>query len=229
MGKCRFNFCCYNNETKMIYQKYNFVGSYNYASGNRRNSMVLGELGKLIATEKSSVINAVTDAGIRVPNKISNRALVSLIIANKSNRLLIENLSVLIFASASLSDGYSNVVDGEKGKLFKKIGEWFKQGKARRQARRQARKGKSGGVGSKLGGFLKDNQDQIIDVGGTLIDGLGNNRQAQNTMMQNTRNRYRNTGNNNTPSFFEKNKTAIIIGGVSVLILGAILIVKRKR
>jgi len=212
----------------MIYQKYNFVDSYSNASGNRRNAMVLGELGKLIATQKTSVINAVRDAGVRVPNKISNRALVTLIIANKRNRLLIENLSLLIFASASLSNDFSNV-DGQKGELFKKIGEWFKKGKARRQARRQARQGKSGGFGSKVGGFFKDNQDQIIDVGGSLIDGLGNNRQAQNTMMQNTRNRYKDTSNNDKPSFFEKNKTALIIGGISVLLLGTILIVKRKR
>ena len=214
----------------MIYQKYNFVDSYSNASGNRKYSMLLGELGQIIASEKPSVIIALKDANIKVPSKISNKALINLIIANRRNGIMIENLSVLIFASASLKNNFSNV-DGQKGQLFKKIGEWFKNGKARRQARRQRRQSQGGGVGSKLGGIFKDNKDQILDIGGELISGLGNGGQAQNTMYQNTRNRYRenNGGNNNEATFFEKNKTALIIGGVSVLLIGAFVIIKRKK
>jgi hypothetical protein len=84
----------------MIYQSYNFVDSYSNASGNRKNSMVLGELGKVINKEPKAVISALQDAGVKVPRNPSKRDLVRLIIANKRNKNLVQNLSVLITASA---------------------------------------------------------------------------------------------------------------------------------
>jgi hypothetical protein len=59
----------------MIYQSYNFVDSYANASGNRRNNMVLGELGKLIRTNPEMVINALEEAEINVPRNVTSKGL----------------------------------------------------------------------------------------------------------------------------------------------------------
>jgi hypothetical protein len=95
----------------MIYQSYNFVDSYSNASGNRKNSMVLGELGKVINKEPKAVISALQDAGVKVPRNPSKRDLVRLIIANKRNKNLVQNLAVLITASATTKDSFQNLME----------------------------------------------------------------------------------------------------------------------
>jgi hypothetical protein len=84
----------------MIYHKYNFVDTYSNANGSSRNAIVLGELGKVIRKEPNAVASALKDAGVRVPRKPSRKDLVRLIIANKRNRKLSENLAVLITLNA---------------------------------------------------------------------------------------------------------------------------------
>ena len=99
----------------MIYESYNFIDSYSNASGNRKNSMVLGELGKVINKEPKAVISALQDAGVKVPRNPSRRDLVRLIIANKRNKNLVQNLSVLITASATSTDNFLNLMDSKEG------------------------------------------------------------------------------------------------------------------
>ena len=84
----------------MIYQKYNFVDTFSNADGSSKNNIVLGELGKIIRTQPSAVISALQDAGIRVPRKPSKKDLVRLIVRNKRNRRLSENLAILITLNA---------------------------------------------------------------------------------------------------------------------------------
>ena len=147
----------------MIYQSYNFVDSYSNASGNRKNSMVLGELGKVINKEPKAVINALQDAGIKVPRNPSRRDLVRLIIANRRNKNLVQNLSVLITASATATESFSNLMEDDKlaplpataglaggkvtsttsptelakgksdGNFLSKVGDWFQKRKADKQ------------------------------------------------------------------------------------------------
>lgn len=98
----------------MIYHSYNFVDSYSNASGNRKDKIVLGELGKVIHREPKAVINALQNAGISVPKKATRKDLVRLIIANKRNKTLVQNLAVLITASATYEKvGFSNFGEGD--------------------------------------------------------------------------------------------------------------------
>ena len=171
----------------MIYQNFNFSDSFSNASGNRRNSMVISRLAFLIGTQFNVVKDVVSASNIRVSRNITKRGLARLIIKNKNNDLLIENLSALIVIDSKVSNRmrFSNVDGEQKGQLFKKIGNWFKAGKERRQARRLARQGKdSAGLGKKLGGLLKDNKKEVAEVGGSLLGGLfsrggGSQLQAQ--------------------------------------------------
>jgi hypothetical protein len=75
--------------------------------------MVLGELGKVINKEPKAVISALQDAGIKVPRNPSRRDLVRLIIVNKRNKTLVQNLSVLITASATAIDSFSNLMEDD--------------------------------------------------------------------------------------------------------------------
>ena len=171
----------------MIYQNFNFSDSFSNASGNRRNSMVISRLAFLIGTEFEAVKDVVSASNVRVSRNITKRGLSRLIIKNKNNDLLIDNLSSLLVIDSKVSNSlrFSNVDGEQKGQLFKKIGNWFKAGKERRQARRQARQGKEGGkLGQKLGGLLKDNKSEVVEVGGSLLSGLlsrggGSQLQAQ--------------------------------------------------
>ena len=102
----------------MIYESYNFIDSYSNASGNRKNSMVLGELGKVISKEPKAVINALQDAGVKVPRNPSRRDLVRLIIANNRNKNLIQSLSVLITANGTAKDSFDNLIDDKYDNLI---------------------------------------------------------------------------------------------------------------
>jgi hypothetical protein len=84
----------------MIYKSYNFVESYSNADGTQRNSMVLGELGKVISDEPKSVISALKNAGVKLPKNVTRKELSRIIVANKRNRKVSENLAILIVASA---------------------------------------------------------------------------------------------------------------------------------
>lgn len=216
----------------MIYQNFNFSHSFSNASGNRKNSMVISRLAFLIGTQFELVKDVVSASNIRVPRNITKRGLARLIIKNKKNDLLIENLSSLIVIDSKVSNKFrfSNVDGEEKGKLFKKIGSWFKKGKERRQARRLARQGKEGGgLGNKLGGLLKDNKQEVAEVGGSLLGGLfsrGGSNQLQAQTGQTA------SGTQINP-YAKKpmpigTKIAIGVGVLAVLGIGIYFIRKRK-
>ena len=89
----------------MIYKSYNFVESYSNADGSKKNAIVLNELGAVIRTQPSAVISALKDADVKVPRRASRKDLVRLIVANKRNRKLAENLAILIVAKATANNG----------------------------------------------------------------------------------------------------------------------------
>jgi hypothetical protein len=97
----------------MIYQKFNFMDSYSNASGNRRDSMVLSQLGNVITAEPKAVKHALEDAGVKVAKNPTRRDLVRAIVANKTNKKMVQNLSVLITASSTKAP-YYNVGEGEE-------------------------------------------------------------------------------------------------------------------
>jgi hypothetical protein len=107
----------------MIYKSYNFVESYSNADGSKRNAIVLNELGKIVRTQPSAVISALKDAEIKVPRRASRRDLTRLIVANKRNRKLAENLAILIVANSTAPNGvlpsgrekFDNLIDPSGG------------------------------------------------------------------------------------------------------------------
>lgn len=158
----------------MIYQSFNFSDSFSNASGNRRSGMVISRLAFIIGTQPDLVKDVLISSNIRVPRGITKRGLTRIIVKNRNNELMIDNLSSLLVIDSKVSNDFrfSNVDGAEKGKLFKKIGDWFKKGKERRQARKLARQGKKGGLGEKLGGIVQNNKGEIAEVGGSLLSGL---------------------------------------------------------
>jgi hypothetical protein len=180
----------------MIYKSYNFVDSYSNASGNRKNSMVLGELGKVINKEPKAVINALRDAGVKVRGGASRRDLVRLIIANKRNKRLVQNLSVLITASATATDSFDNLMDEKLptlpatagGKLtsttaptelagtniLQKIGAFFQKRKSERELdQTKKRTPQEESFFKRFGNWFNKNRDTIGQVGNTLYTSLG--------------------------------------------------------
>jgi len=180
----------------MIYESYNFVDSYSNASGNRKNSMVLGELGKVINQEPKAIKDALKDAGVKVPVNSSRRDLVRLIIANKRNKVLIQNLSVLITASVTSKDNFLNVVDEDYlaplpvtagGKLtnpnapkelagtnfLQKIGAFFQKRKADKELDPTKKSSAEEQTRwQRFSSWFKKNRETISQVGNTLYTSL---------------------------------------------------------
>ena len=67
----------------MIYHNFNFEDSFFNAVGNRRNTMVLGELGKVINDYPQEVIVALQDADVNVPKGATKKEIIKLILNNK--------------------------------------------------------------------------------------------------------------------------------------------------
>ncbi len=158
----------------MIYQNFNFTDSFSNASGNRRSGMVISRLAFLIGTQPELVKDVLIASNIKVPRGITKRGLTRIVVKNRNNDLMIENLSSLLVIDSKVSQSlrFSNI-DGEKGQLFKKIGDWFRAGKERRQARRDRRQAQGkGGLGQKLGGIIKNNKGEVAEVGSSLLSGL---------------------------------------------------------
>lgn len=222
----------------MIYQSYNFMDTYSNASGNKRDSIVLGELGKVIRENPESVKSALIDADVILPKEINRKGLVRAIMSNKRNVRMIKNLSPLIVASTSFDGGYDFTgeeedfayFDPEKaGELLKGITTFFKNRKERKSQGKVEGEDK-GKFFKKIGSFFSKNKEEIASVGSSLYDSL-QERKAQDTMRNNINNRYATT-DETTPvkeGFFKKNKTAIIVAGVlGVVIVGYFIIKKRK-
>lgn len=236
----------------MIYKTYNFVDSYSNADGSQKSSMVLGELSKVIRNQPKAVISALKDAGIALPKNVTRKQLTRLIIANKRNRKMSENLAILITANVTPSlgmipkgrDKFDNLVDPttsptygpqteaeakataqqaaqgpiaveEKGKWFETITKIFQGAKTK-----QADAGTTDADKQRLkrfGDWFTKNRDTIGQVGATIYGSL-----QTNGTIPTTGGGSGGGGNNNLPptTWFERNKNAVLIGGV--IALGAI-------
>lgn len=207
----------------MRFQNFNFIDSFSNASGSRKENMALGELGKVINKQPLAVIEAMRDASVPINNKSNKRGIAKIIYKNRNNQDLIDNLSSLVLLNAKINGGYSFIGKNkgggggtEKNGIFKKIGSFFRERKARKQSGGNSR---SGEFGSKIGGFLSDNQDQIQDIGGGLIGGLSgigaSNRLQQQIGSPNNMS-YGNTNNDKPPTPIGI-KIAIGVGILAVL------------
>ena len=235
----------------MIYQSYNFVDSYSNASGNRKHSMVLGELGKVIKKEPKAVIDALNDAGVKVPVNASRRDLVRLIIANKRNKRLIQNLSVLITASATTLDSYSNLMDDDrleplpasaggklsstnppkelagtkKGGFLQSIGQFFQKRKQGKEL--DPTKKTSAEEDSRFQRFAKwftKNRDTIGQVATTLNNSLGS---ANAGSIPTGDGDYGDGGDGSSQTWFQRNKILVIVGLVAVA--GGIYFMSKRK
>jgi len=226
----------------MIYQSYNFVDSYSNASGNRKNSMVLGELGKVINKEPKAVISALQDAGIKVPRNPSKRDLVRLIIVNKRNKNLVQNLSVLITASATAIDSFSNLMDEklptlpasegltglskgttelagtkkEGGGFLQKVGDWFQK----RNERNQLKSTTAGSATEQTNwqrftSWFTKNKGTITQVGNTLYTSLGSANQNQIPTGDNGGSGD-GGGSGADQTWIQKNKVLVVVGLIAV-------------
>jgi len=233
----------------MIYHNFNFEDSFSNAVGNRRNSMVLGELGKIINEHPQEVIVAIEDADIFVPKGATKKQLIKIILMNKRNPQLISNLSMLIYANTSSFDGGYSVddeftggksvmygVDGtesaDKGKIFQQIGDWIK--KRREQ---KALQGTTGGDGTKergalfkkIGSFFKRNKDKIGDISSSLADGLGDKNNSTSTLnnsVNNAREKSTTTAQPTTGGMSQTTKALLIFGAIGLV---AFFIYKRQK
>ena len=159
----------------MIYQNFDFSNSFSNASGNRRNGMVISRLAFLIATQPELIKDVLISSNIKVPREVTKNGITKIIVKNRDNEVLIDNLASLLVIESKVNNEtrFVNVDGEEKGKFFKKIGDWFRAGKDRREARRLRRQGKEKGkFGEKVGNILKENKGEITEVGGSLLGGL---------------------------------------------------------
>ena len=163
----------------MIYKSYNFVESYSNADGSKKNSIVLNELGKVIRTQPSAIISALKDAGIRVPRRASRKDLIRLIVANKRNRKLAENLAILIVANTTATNGvlpngrekFDNLIDPSgNDKVPTLSGSAGLQGLAQGTGQLQGTEEK-GGFFKNIGDFFRGRQEARANKPKTLPDG----------------------------------------------------------
>jgi hypothetical protein len=225
----------------MIYHKYNFVDTYSNANGSSRNAIVLGELGKVVRNEPQAVASALKDAGVRVPRKPTRKDLSRLILRNKRNRKLSENLAVLItlnsqdmnFLSANGDDelgkiptlsgsaGLQGIAKGteglqgqssEKEGWLKGIGEFFKKRNEERAGQTKSASEPSGW--NKFKDWFSKNRETIGQVGTTVYNSLQNGGQINTGGGGNINN---NNNLNTQPSWLERNKGLAIFGAVAVV------------
>lgn len=230
----------------MIYHSYNFLDSFSNASGNRKHKMVLGELGKLINNHQEEVITAIRDAEIKVPNNITKKGIVRIIMQNKKNRRLINNLSVLIYASASYdnnkksisnflysnTDGDTSTDSGSKVGWMKQIGNFFKARSERKKEEtqdvsltaeeKQLKKEKRKKFWQRIGNFFNKNKDNIGNVSTALANSLQSQR-AGNVVENNTND---SNGGGDDNDNKNKNLTYVVIG--AVVLVGAYFLLRKK-
>lgn len=227
----------------MIYHSYNFVDSFSNASGNRRDSMVLGELGKVIRNHPKEVIIALKDAEINVPANVNKKGLIKLILKNKRNKRMINNLSLLIYTSTSFDggneflgrnkskDGADAGSSDEKGGVLARVGQWIsdrKERKAQQQGGATADSEKKT-FWQKLGSIFNKNKDKIGDISSTLATSLQNQNKSSETLNANIKSATTSSTNaGNTTGGMSKN-TKIAIGIGLALIVGFVIYKKVKK
>ena len=235
----------------MIYHNFNFEDSFFNAVGNRRNTMVLGELGKVINEHPQEVIVAIEDADISVPKGATQKQLIKLILTNKRNPQLLNNLSMLIFANTSSFDGGTSVDDefsggksvmygvdgsesGDKSKIFQQIGGWLKKRREQKATQGTTGGGVDGtkekeGFFKKIGGFFKRNKSKIGDISTSLADGLADRNNSTSTLNNSVNNANAKSTTTTTakPTAMSQTTKAILIFGAIGLV--AFFIYKRQK
>tara|TARA_Y100001937_G_scaffold114117_2_gene163501 strand:+ start:579 stop:1253 length:675 start_codon:yes stop_codon:yes gene_type:complete len=224
----------------MIYQKYNFSNSFSNASGRGRERMALSELARLIRNYPLVVKDILESSDIKVPRNITKKGLVRIIRKNRTNEEMARKLSYLIVTNAKMkSDDFlpffkgkkkgADASSGEKVGVFKKIGKFFKDRKARKQAEGGKEKGQ---FGKKVGSFFRNNQDEIIGVGSSLLSGLGSRGSGTSLNQQisqggfNNNNTNNNNNNNDEKKMSLGTKIGIAVGGLAVV--GVIIYLARR-
>jgi hypothetical protein len=224
----------------MIYQKYNFVDTFSNADGSSKNNIILGELGRIIRTQPSAVISALQDAGIRVPRKPSKKDLVRLIVRNKRNRKLSENLAILITLNAQnmnflnfgeddelgklptlsgsaglqgLAKGTETLQGTEKSNWLKGIGDFFAKRNAEKAGQTKSDSTTPSGW-NKFKDWFTKNRETIGQVGSSVYNSLQTGGQINTGGGNDTNN---NNNLNNEPSWFERNKTIAVIGAIAIV------------
>jgi hypothetical protein len=241
----------------MIYHKYNFVDTYSNADGSSKNAMVLGELGKVLRTEPQAVASALKDAGVRVPRKPSRKDLARLIVRNKRNRKLSENLGVLItlnatsmnFSNAGGSEGGETQDDGLGVKIPTLSGSAGLQGLSKGTQSLQGTE--KGGWLKGIGDFFKKRSEDKANAGQTksttepsgwkkFTSWFSNNRETIGQVGTSVYNSLQAGGQiptgagNDTganpiyePSWFERNKGFVVVG--AIVAVGAIAYFATKK
>ena len=203
---------------------------YNAQGSAGKQDMILQEMGDLIVREPQAVAFVIQNAGIELPLDSSPASITKTIMVHKGNQRLIQNLSALIV----LKDKMSNFFKGKKssggssggGGFFKKIGGLFK-----RPVNPDGTKGKS-----KFASWFKKNKGDIGEVTGALAGGLlsgskqgggqqGGGQQQGGGMMYGNQN---NQGGGDVKPPMKMGVKLAIGGGVLLLIVGIIVVMRRK-
>jgi len=227
----------------MIYQKYNFVDTFSNADGSSKNNIVLGEIGKIIRTQPAAVISALQESGIRVPRKASKKELVRLILRNKRNRKLSENLGILITLNAQNSSFLNfgeddelgklptataqqalnqirqnqptELVGTEKGNWLKNIGDFFAKRSAEKAGQTKSDSTDPSGW-NKFKDWFTKNRETIGQVGTSVYNSLQTGGQI-NTGGGDGNNDGGNNNQNTQTTWLERNKTIAVIGAVAIV------------
>ena len=230
----------------MIYHNFNFEDSFFNAVGNRRNTMVLGELGKVINDYPQEVIVALQDADVNVPKGATKKEIIKLILNNKRNPQLINNLSVLIFANTSSFDGGDSVdyeftgrqpimngvdgtTSGDKTAIFKQIGDWIKKRREQKALQGTDATAEKGKLWKRIGGFFKKNKGKIGEIGSSLADGLGDRNNSTSTLNNSVNNaKAKSTTNTTNQAKPMSNTTKALLVFGAIGLVGLYLYTRKK-
>tara|TARA_R110000803_G_scaffold191538_3_gene254233 strand:+ start:872 stop:1522 length:651 start_codon:yes stop_codon:yes gene_type:complete len=161
----------------MIYNNMSFVDTYNNANGKGAENLALSEFAKLLGTNKEVVLIALHDAGVRVPRGVSNSGIVKIIRKNRNNSNLKKSLGALVLANSD-ANSYSQFLGKKKDgtprlslKIFKKKNKDPDAPKKGNFFSRLFKKNEDGT--SRAGNWYKKNEENITEIGSSLISGIG--------------------------------------------------------
>ena len=167
----------------MIYNNMSFVDTYNNANGKGAENLALSEFAKLLGTNKEVVIIALNDSGVIVPRGVSNSGIVKLIRKNRNNSNLRKSLGALVLANSDVKS-YSQFLGKKKDgtprlslKMFKKKNKDPDAPKKGNFFTRLFRKNEDGT--SPAGNWYKNNEENINDVGSSILSGIGKGKNTE--------------------------------------------------
>ena len=226
----------------MRYDKYEFEDSYSNASGRSKKNMALGELSKLLATDRQAVITAVRDADVDLSRGADVKEILETIKENGGNRKMMTHISLMVMENANFSGadgvptkgGWLKGLGGKIGGLFKRKTnadgtkkDGFFKGLFKRGTNADGTKGSS-----KFGSWFNNNKEAIGGIGNSILGGLfskGGTQQVESgtNYYQGNPNGGGGGGGGNKPSMSMGAKIGIGVGILGVLGL-VIFLVRRK-